>query len=158
MGTVNYTGYSQGSGTNPTNYTTDIGTGIPWGVNSKVGILSRQIDTSKSGITNTSSDVYEAIYCKAGTKILDAWFFVDTAESTNTTATFSLGITGGTTDGFVTAATCAATGLHATNGSTYTAAGGVTLTSANTIDLLVGTAAFTDCIVTVYALVVDMNP
>ncbi len=158
MGTVNFTGYDQGSGTDPTNVTTDIGTGIPWGVASKLGIMSRQIDTSKTGITNTNADVYEAIYCKAGTKVIDAWFYVDTAESTNTNATFQLGITGGTTDGFVAAATCAATGLHATNASTYTAAGGLTLTSADTIDLLVGTAAFTDCVVTVYALVLDMNP
>jgi hypothetical protein len=102
--------------------------------------------------------VYEAIYLPAGTKVIDAWFYVTTAESTNTTATFALGITGGTTGGFVSGATCAAVGLHATNASTYTAAGGFTTTSAETIDLLVGTAAFTDCVVDVYALVLDLNP
>lgn len=146
MATVDFTGGSA------------IGTAPAYGINSKVSIKRIRVDTSLTGITNTNADVYQAIDCPAGTKILDAWFYVVKPESTNTTATFALGITGGTTDGFVSAATCDALGLHATNGSTYTAAGGVTLTAADTIDLLVANAAFTDCIVDVYALVVDLMP
>lgn len=157
MATVNFTGYSQGSGSVPTsvpNY--DVGTAMPYAGLEKLGIKKATVDTSKTGITNTNADVYEAIYCPAGTKVLDAWFIVTTPETGNVLAEFSLGING-TTDGFVSSAACASAALHATNASTFANTGGLTLTSANTIDLKVATAAFTNCVVDVYALVLDMN-
>jgi hypothetical protein len=70
----------------------------------------------------------------------------------------SLGITGGTTNGFVTAATVAVKNVaHCSDGTTYTAAGGKTLTAADTIDLLCSVAAPTNVVVDVYAVVVDMR-
>lgn len=159
MATVNFTGYDQGSGSDPTfPVVGTVGDELPYGVQAKLGIKKVTVDFSKTGITNTNADVIECIYCPAGTKVLDAWFIVTTPEVTSVTAELELGITGDTTDGFVAEATCAATGLHATNNSTYLAAGGgYTFTSADTIDLLVSHAAFAECVVDVYALVLDMN-
>jgi hypothetical protein len=159
MATVNFTRFDQGSGTDPSDFTAyDVGSCIPFGIQSKLGIMKSTVDTSKTGITNTNADVYEAIYLKAGMKVLDAWFIVTNAETgtDKAAATFALGVTSGTVNGFVTAATCAATGVHAPNG-TYLAAGGYFATSENTIDLLVASGEFEDCIVDVYALVLDCN-
>ena len=157
MATLNYTGYSQGSGSVPTsvpNY--DVGTAMPYAGLEKLGIKKATVDTSKTGISNTNADVYEAIYIPAGMKVLDAWFVVTTPETGNVLATFALG-DNSTTNGYVTAAVCTSVAVHATNASTYANTGGKTYTSANTIDLLVATAAFTNCVVDVYALVLDMN-
>ena len=159
MATVNFTKYSQGSGTNPTDFDGYvIGSGIPYGLQSKLGIMKSTVDTSKTGVTNTNADVYEAIYLKAGTKVIDAWFIVTTAETGTdaAAATFALGITGGTVNGWVTAAICNAAVLHAPNG-TYLNAGGYFASSENTIDLLVAGGEFEDCVVDVYALVLDCN-
>lgn len=158
MATVNFTGYSQGSGSVPTsvpNY--DVGSSIPWGLQ-KLGLKKCTVDFTKTGITNTNADVIECIYCPAGTKILDAWFIVTTPEVTQVTAELELGLTGVVTDGFVAEATVAVAGLHATNNSTFLAAGsGYTLTTADTIDLLVSHQALAECVVDVYALVLDLN-
>lgn len=145
MATVDYTGG------------TSVGTAIPYDfLNNHLTIRKGVVDTAESGITNTDADVYQAIDIPANTHVYAAWFEVVTAESTNVTATFQLGVTDGDTDGFVTAAPCAAEAVHPFNGANI-AAGGLAFTTADTLDLLVATAAFTDCKVIVYALCLDMN-
>lgn len=161
--TVNFTGKASIAGTEvtPTHGTIDGGNSIPFDGFDRIGILKSRVDVGDipSSSTLTSSDVYQAIYIPAHFKILSAWFEVVEAEATNTTATFCLGITGGTTNGFVTAATCAAIAAHSeSNGSTYSAAGGYSVNAtADTLDLLVATAAFTNVVVDVYALVIDQR-
>lgn len=154
MATVNFSGVSQGSGSTPTNGNNNVPTTLehPWGsLGNRLSVLKSTVDTGATGITNTNADVYEAIYIPAGTMILQAWFVVTEAEATNTTATFKLGWTGGTTDYYIAAATCAALAVHGeVNTAEY-------ISSADTLDLCVGTAAFTNCVVDVYALVLDMN-
>jgi hypothetical protein len=161
--TVNFTGKAGIAGTESdiTGAVLDVGDSVPAGLD-RIGVLKSRVDVGAipSSLTKTNADVYQAIHVPAHFKILDAWFEVIEAEATNTTATFSLGITGGTTTGFVTAATCAVKDVahSSTNGSTYSAAGGYcTNATADTIDLLVATAAFTNVVVDVYALVVDMR-
>ena len=161
MATVNYTGYTQGSGTSPTDVTTDIGTGIPHGFTSKMGIMKRRIDCSKDGITGAAADVYEAIYLKAGTIALAAWLDVITVESTAPTSTMALGITGGFTGGFVSAVQITSTGIKAVDSgvdaSSYRAIGGYLAATADTIDIVTATGGFTEAVVDVYALVLDLN-
>lgn len=136
---------------------TSVGTGIPAG-NLKFGLLRSRVDTSKTGITNTNADVYQALDIPAGYYVINAWFVCVKAESKNTTATFQLGITGVDTDEFVTATAPDTTGeIFPMNGDAASL-NGTYFSSAGTIDLLVATAAFTDAIVDVYALVLDLNP
>jgi len=159
MGTVNFTGVSQGSGTSPTAPVVGtVGTGKPWGaLTDRLYIAKTTVDTSKTGITNTNADVYEAIYVPAGSVVILAWYKTTTPESTNTTATFQLGITGTDTDEYVAAATCAVANTVAGPDGDIIGLGGTLFETADTIDLLVATAAFTDCIVDVYALILDLN-
>jgi hypothetical protein len=161
--TVNFTGKAGIAGTESdiTGAVTDVGNGVPYGLD-RVGVLKSRVDVGliPAALTKTSSDVYQAINIPKYFKVIDAWFEVIEAEATNTTACFALGITGGTTDGFVTAATCAVKDVahSSTNASTYSAAGGWSSSSAaDTLDLLVSVAAFTNVVVDVYALVVDMR-
>lgn len=161
--TVNFTGKASIAGTevDPTGVVTTVGDAVPYGLD-RVGVLKSRVDVGliPSTQTKTNADIYQAIHVPAHFKVLDAWFEVIEAEATNTTATFCLGITGGTSNGFVTAATCAVKDVahSATNGSTYSAAGGFcTNATADTIDLLAATAAFTNVVVDVYAIVVDMR-
>ena len=157
--TVNFTGAAAlSSETAPTGVVTDVGQKVPYGFTSKMGIMKSRVDTSKTGGTNTSSDVYEAILIPAGFKVLSAWFYVVTAEATNTTLQLALG-DGGSTAGYVSAATVAAIALHGpTDGAAYTANGGKFYSAADTIDILCAVVAATNVIVDVYALVVDCNP
>lgn len=161
--TVNFTQHAGIAGTevDPTGAVTTQGDAVPWRDEGRIGILKNRVDVAliPSSSTKTSSDVYQALYIPAHFKVLSAWFEVVEAEATNTTATFALGLTGGTTNGWVTAATCAAIAAHSeSNGGTYSAAGGWSSNAtADTIDLLVATAAFTNVVVDVYALVVDQR-
>ena len=161
--TVNFTGHASIAGTevDPTHVTTTVGNNIPNLDEGRYGILKNRVDVGDipASSTLTNTDVYQALYIPAHFKVLSAWFEVVEAEATNTTATFCLGITGGTTNGWVTAATCAAIAAHSeTNGSTYSAAGGFsTNATADTIDLLVATAAFSNVVVDVYAFVLDQR-
>jgi hypothetical protein len=163
MATVNYTGFDQGSGTDPTDFTSyDTGSGLPAGIASKLGIMKRRVDCSKDGITGAAADVYEAIYLKAGVLVLAAWMDVITVESTAPTSTMALGITGGFTGGFVTAVVITSTGVKAVDtgldASAYRAIGGYLAASENTIDILTAIGGFTEAVVDVYALVLDLNP
>ena len=161
MATVNYTGYVQGSGTDPTDVLTDTGTGLPHGITSKLGIMKKRVDCSKDGITGAAADVYEAIYLKAGLRVLTAWMDVITVEATAPTATAALGITGGFTGGFVTAVVCTSTGIKSVtskaDASDYNAIGGFYAATADTIDILTAVGGFTELVVDVYALVLDLN-
>jgi len=162
MATVNYTGYTQGSGLSPTNVLTDTGTQMPFGFTSKMGIMKKRVDCSKDGITGAAADVYEAIYLKAGTLVLAAWMDVITVEATAPTSTMALGITAGFTGGFVTAVVITSTGIKAVgtgvDASSYRAIGGYLAATADTIDILTAIGGFTEAVVDVYALVLDLNP
>jgi hypothetical protein len=146
MATVDFTGGAS------------VGTGIPADGLSKIGLLRSRVDTSLTGITNTNADVYQALDIPAGFYVLAAWFVCVSAESTNTTATFQLGITGDDTDEFVKATAPDTTGEIFPMDGDAKALNGTYFATADTLDLLVATAAFTDAIVDVYALVLDMNP
>jgi hypothetical protein len=140
---------------------TDTGSAIPYGIGSKLGIRKVRVDCSKDGITGAAADVYEAIYLKAGEKCLGAWMDVITVEATAPTSTAALGVTGGFTGGFVTAVVCTSTGLKTVHSladaSSYWAAGGYMAVTANTIDILTAVGGFTELVVDVYALILDMN-
>lgn len=159
MATVNFTGKSQGSGTMPTSYEKyAVGGGIPYGIQSKLGIIHSRVDTSKTGITNTNADVYEALYIPAGTLVITAWMVVNTGETTNTTAQAQFGITGTDTDEYVAAAVCATDGEVKGPDGDIIGLGGTLFETADTLDILVSVAAFTDAIFDCYALVLDLNP
>ena len=146
MATVDFTGGA------------NVSTKIPVDGMEKLGILRSRVDTSLTGITNTNADVYQALDIPAGFYVLAAWFVCVSAESTNVTATFQLGITGTDPDEFVTATAPDTTGeIFPMNGDAI-ALNGTYFATADTIDLLVATAAFTDAVVDVYALVLDLNP
>ena len=160
---VDFTGGSstQSGCTAPTGQETDIGTNIPYDGLGKVYVKKRRLDTSKTGGTNTSTDVYRMIAVPAGTKCLGAWVETVTAETSAATATIALGDGSGTA-GFLTAAvpstTVGAITAEAYNGSAaYHALSGRFYTSADTIDVLVGTAAFTDGVYDICALLVDLT-
>lgn len=162
--TVNFTGKAGIAGTEvtPTGAVTDVGNSVPLAESDRIGVLKSRVDVGliPASSTKTSTDVYQAIHIPAHFKVLDAWFEVIEAEATNTTLQMALGITGGTTNGFVTAATVAEANVShsSSNGSTYSAAGGwCSNGTADTIDLLCSVAAPTNVVVDVYALVVDMR-
>ncbi len=160
--TVNFTGQTSIAGTEvlPTGFVASVGDGVPYGDEDRIGIMKGRVDVGliPSASTKTSTDVYQAIHIPAFFKIVDAWFVVVEAEATNTTLQMELGITGGTTNGFVTAATVAVANVaHCSNATTYTAAGGYTLVAHDTLDILCSVAAPTNVVVDVYALVVDMR-
>lgn len=134
-----------------------VGAGAAYGLESKLSIKRARVDTAKTGITNTNADVYQAIKCPAGTKVIDAWFNVVKPETGAVTAQFELGETNDP-DGFVKTVTCAAKGVKTDNTAAYVISGGYTFATDGTIDLVVSIAAFTDCVVDVYALVLDKNP
>lgn len=131
--------------------------GIP-----NIYLAKNRLDTSKTGGTNTSTDVYRMIYVPAGCVVRRAWVVTISAESTNTTATIALG-DGDSTAGFMTA-TVPSTTVNAVTAEVYTGTAAYSIidgkyyASADTIDVLVGTAAFTDGIYDIYAEIMDLNP
>lgn len=160
---VDFTGGSstQSGCTAPTGQETDIGTGIPWDGLNKVYVKKRRLDTSKTNGTNTSTDVYRMIAVPAGTYCIAAWAKTVTAETSATTATIAIG-DGDATAGYLTAVIPSTTvggvkgGLYG-GSEAYRALAGRMYLDADTIDVLVGTAAFTDGVYDIYALLVDMN-
>ena len=102
-----------------------------------------------------AADTLQVLHVPAGTAILSAGLEVSSVESTNTTATFSLGFTGG-----VPAAANAYASAAASNALAYVAAALATPTivpTADTIDLLLNTAAPTDAVVRVWAVFADIS-
>lgn len=146
MATVDFTGGAS------------VGTGLPADGKERIALLRSRVDTALTGITNTNADVYQALDIPAGFYVMNAWFVCVEAEATNTTATFQLGITGVDTDEFVTATAPDTTGeIFPMNGDAALI-NGTYFAAADTIDLLVATAVFTNAVVDVYALVIDLNP
>lgn len=102
-----------------------------------------------------AADTLEALHVPAGTAILSAGLEVVSAETTNTTATFNLGFTGGTP-----AAANAYANLAASDAEAYVAAALDTptiVTTDDTLDLLLNTAAPTDAVVRVWAVFANIS-
>jgi hypothetical protein len=99
-----------------------------------------------------ATDTLQVISLPAGSVVLTAGLQVISAETTNTTATFDFGFTGGNVDVFT-------DGL-ASNAEGYGIAdlpNPAAVTSADTIDLLLNTAAPTDCVVKAFAIVANVS-
>ena len=153
---VNFTGKaSLSTETLPTGYTTDVGNGIGM-LDGRLGLLKGRVDAALTGGTNTSTDTYEVIHVPAGFYIMNVWAYVVEAEATNTTATIEVGI-GNDPDEFIKATSPDTTGeIFGMTGDAL-AINGTVLTAADTIDITVATAALTNAVIDVYALVVDMR-
>jgi len=101
-----------------------------------------------------AGDTLQVIALPAGSVVLSAGLQVTKVESTNTTATFDLGFTGGSP-----AAANAYANDLASNALAYgieNLANPTAVTSADTIDLLLNTAAPTDCVVNAFAIVANV--
>jgi len=134
----------------------NVGYEIPYGLE-RMGIKRNRIDFSKTGVTNTKADVIQALPIGRGQYVMNVWVYVVSGESTNTTATISVGISTDD-DLFITSSTIASSGTLLPMNGAAKALQGTYFTANGSIDILVGTAAFTDAIVDVYALVLDLNP
>lgn len=102
-----------------------------------------------------ATDTLQVIQIPAGTIVLAGGLFVSSAETVNTTATFDLGFTGGTPDAanaYADNAASNATGLKAANLGNPTV-----IVTADTVDLLLNTAAPTNCVVNAFVIVADAS-
>lgn len=110
---------------------------------------------SAAGATALAAgDTLQVIALPAGSVVLSAGLQVTKVESTNTTATFDLGFTGGSP-----AAANAYANDLASNALAYgieNLANPTAVTSADTIDLLLNTAAPTNCVVNAFAIVANV--
>lgn len=108
--------------------------------------------SAASATALAAADTLQVISLPAGSIVLSAGLVVTTVESTNTTATFDLGFTGGTADLYANNIASNALGLSASDLANPTV-----VATADTIDLLLNTAVPTDCVVKAYALVLNAN-
>lgn len=102
-----------------------------------------------------AADTLQVISLPAGSIVLAAGLVVTEVESTNTTATFDLGFTGGSpyaANVYANDAASNALGLTAAD-----LANPSVIVSADTIDLLLNTAVPTNCVVEAFAVVVNAN-
>ena len=102
-----------------------------------------------------ATDTLQVISLPAGSIVLSAGVNVTSAETTNTTATFDLGFTGGSpyaANAYANDVASNATGLKAAD-----LANPSVVVTADTIDLLLNTAAPVNCVVNVFAIVADAN-
>jgi hypothetical protein len=102
-----------------------------------------------------ATDTLQVIALPAGSVVLTAGLQVTEVESTNTTATFDLGFTGGSpaaADAYANDLASNALGYGIANLANPTA-----VTSADTIDILLNTAAPTDCVVKAFAIVANVS-
>lgn len=102
-----------------------------------------------------AGDTLQVIALPAGSVVLTAGLQVTTVESTNTTATFDFGFTGGSP-----AAANAYANDLASNALGYgiaNLANPTAVTSADTIDVLLNTAVPTDCVVKAFAIVANVS-
>jgi hypothetical protein len=102
-----------------------------------------------------ATDTLQIISLPANTVVLSAGLTVKEVESTNTTATFDLGFTGGTpyaANAYANDVASNSLGLKAAD-----LANPSVVATADTIDLLLNTAVPTDCVIEVFAVVVDCN-
>lgn len=98
-----------------------------------------------------AGDTLQVIALPAGSVVLSAGLQVTKVESTNTTATFDLGYTGGTADLYTNDLASNALGYGISNLANPTV-----VASADTIDLLLNTAVPTDCVVNAFAIVANV--
>ena len=115
--------------------------------------------SAASATALAAADTLQVMQVPANAVILHAGFEVTKVVSTNTTATFDLGFTGGSP-----AAANAFGNDVASNALAWSWAAGTGLanpiivgTSNDTIDLLINTAAPTDCILRCFAVVLNPN-
>jgi hypothetical protein len=102
-----------------------------------------------------ATDTLQVISLPAGSIVLSAGVNVTSAETTNTTATFDLGFTGGTpyaANAYANDVASNATGLKAAD-----LANPSVVVTADTIDLLLNTAAPVNCVMNVFAIVANAN-
>jgi hypothetical protein len=102
-----------------------------------------------------ATDTLQIISLPAGSVVLSAGVNVITAETTNTTATFDLGFTGGSpaaANAYANDVASNSTGLKAADLANPTV-----VAAADTIDLLLNTAVPANCVVKVFALVLNTN-
>ena len=88
----------------------------------------------------------------AGSVVLSAGLQVTKVESTNTTATFDFGYTGGTADLYTNDLASNALGYGISNLANPTV-----IATADTIDLLLNTDDPTDCVVNAFAIVANVS-
>jgi hypothetical protein len=102
-----------------------------------------------------AADTLQVIALPAGSVVLSAGVNVTSAETTNTTATFDLGFTGGSpyaANAYANDVASNATGLKASD-----LANPSVVVAADTIDLLINTAVPANCVVKVFAIVANAN-
>lgn len=102
-----------------------------------------------------ATDTLQVISLPAGSIVLSAGVNVTSAETTNTTATFDLGFTGGSpyaANVYANDVASNATGLKAAD-----LANPSVIVTADTIDLLLNTAAPVNCVMNVFAIVANAN-
>ena len=102
-----------------------------------------------------ATDTLQVISLPAGSIVLSAGVNVTSAETTNTTATFDLGFTGGSpyaANAYANDVASNATGLKAAD-----LANPSVVITADTIDLLLNTAAPVNCVMNVFAIVANAN-
>lgn len=102
-----------------------------------------------------AADTLQVIPIPAGTILLQGGLEIEEVEATNTTATFDLGFTGGSP-----AAANVFGNDVASNSAAITATGlaaPVLVTADDTLDLLINTAAPTNCVVRVFLIGVNIN-
>lgn len=98
-----------------------------------------------------AADVLEVIPLPAGSIVVAAGLQVVTAETVNTTATFSFGY-GGATAAYAATAASNATGFTAANLANPTV-----FATADTLDVLINTAAPTNAVIVVTAIVANIG-
>jgi len=102
-----------------------------------------------------ATDTLQVISLPAGSIVLAAGLVVTKVESTNTTATFDLGFTGGSpyaANAYANDVASNSLGLKAAD-----LANPSVIPTADTIDILLNTAVPTDCVLEVFAVVVNAN-
>ena len=102
-----------------------------------------------------AADTLQVIALPAGSIVLTGGLTVTEVESTNTTATFDLGFTGGSpaaANVYANDIASNALGVSAANLANPTL-----VATADTVDLLLNTAVPTDCIVKAFVIVADAN-
>ena len=102
-----------------------------------------------------ATDTLQVISLPAGSVVLAAGINVTSAETTNTTATFDLGFTGGSpaaANAYGDDLASNSTGLKASNLANPTV-----VATADTIDLLLNTAVPANAVIHVFAIVADAN-
>jgi hypothetical protein len=108
--------------------------------------------TAAGATALAAGDSLEIIPLPAGSVVLSAGCQVIRAETTNTTATFSLGTTGGTTNLYTNALASNALGYGITN-----LANPVVYATTDTVDLLLNTAVPANAVINVFAIVANVS-